>query len=165
MRAKDDLIAGVLCGNSRQVVSALRKGAHANTRYQRRTILLWAIQESHLNVAKALIRAGASLEVKDSGGFTPLDQAVGQNNLKAVEFLLKAGANVNGHCSNGSPLHTACAYRRLRIVKVLLAHGANPRAREKDGHIPTHFSKLNGNRTDKAIYKLLETAISSRDKN
>jgi len=161
MLTKKDLIAGVLVGNSRQVISALRKGANVNTRYRGRSILLWAIQENHLNVMKILVRAGASLETKDSDGFTPLDQAVGENNLKAVEFLLKSGANVNGRCSNGSPLHTACAWRRLKIVKILLARNANVHALDEDGREPIDFTKPRGNRIDRAIHKLLKIISSS----
>jgi ankyrin repeat protein len=164
MEAKDSLVTSVLHGDSRKVVSALRKGASANSRYRGRTVLLWAIQEGHLNVMKELVRAGALLEAKDCDGFTPHDQAVGENNLKAVRFLLKSGANVNGRCSNGSPLHTACAYRRLKTVKILLAHGANSRARDKDGCIPADFTKIKTNKIDKAIRKLLKTAKSSREK-
>ena len=154
--ANKDLITAVLAGNSRQVISALRKGANANARYRGRTLLLWAIQAGHLNVVKTLVHAGASLEKKDNEGFTPLDQAVGENNLKVVKFLIEAGANVNGCCSNGRPLHTASAWRRPKIVKILLAHGANPNARDKDGRKPVEFTKPSSNQIDKAICELLK---------
>jgi len=164
VRTRDNLIAGVLSGSSRQVISALRKGANVNARYRGRTILLWAIQEGHFNIMKSLVRAGASLEARDSEGFTPLDQAVGEGNFEMVQFLLKAGANVNGRTCNGSPLHTACAWCRLKIVKILLAHEANPRALDEDGNTPADSIKPTGSRVSRAIHKLLKTVNSSCDK-
>ena len=52
--------------------------------------------------------------------------AVGEGNVEIVTFLLKAGTEVNGLTANGSPLHTACAWRRLKITKLLLENGADP---------------------------------------
>ena len=155
------LILGVLYGNSRQVASALRKGANANAHFRKRTVLLYAIQEGHLNIMKALMRAGASLDAKDDEGFIPLCQAVGGGNLELVSFLLKSGANVNGRESScGTPLHMACAWRHLKIDRVLLAYGADPLARDKDGHTPIDFTKIKSNRIDKAIRKLLKAEKS-----
>lgn len=165
------LILGVFEGNIRMVASAVRQGANVNARYRGRTVLLWAIQEEHPNIMKALIHAGASLEARDELGFSPLGQAVGQaanrggnHDFEVVEFLLKVGANVNGRSDSGSPLHKACAYRHLKTVKLLLAYGANPLARDEDGRTPSDFTKIKPNRIDKAIRKLLSAAISFRNK-
>lgn len=117
---------------------------------------MWAIQEGHLNVLKALVRAGAPLERRDDSGFTPLDQAVGEGDLRIVGFLLKAGAKVNRRTRNGTPLHTACAYRYLQIVKLLLAHGANPCALDGEGQTPEALTKIRSNKTDKALLKILK---------
>ena len=161
MQIKKDLIAGVLAGNSRQVASVMRKGANVNIRFRGRTILLWAIQERHLNIVKTLIRAGASVEARDKHGFTPLGHAASDGNLEAVEFLIKSGANVNRRSAAGSPLHSACAWGQLKIVKVLLAHGANPSALDKNGRTPLYFTKIKPKRVDRTIGKLLKSAISS----
>jgi ankyrin repeat protein len=167
MQIKKDLITSVFAGNSRQVASAVRRGTNVNVSFRGRTILLWAIQERHLNVVKALIRAGASVEARDKHGFTPLGHAASDGNLEAVEFLLKSGANVNRRSAGGSPLHSACAWSQLKIVKVLLAHGANPSALDEDGRTPLYFTKMKNRRKiknkriDRAIGKLLKTAISS----
>jgi uncharacterized protein len=148
-------MTGSWSGDSRLVLSALRRGARPNARSRGRTALLWAIQEGHLGIVKLLIRAGASIEAKDSHGFTPLDQAVGEGNVAIVKFLLKAGADVNGRTQNGTPLHTACAYRRLKIAKLLLMHGANPRAIYQ-GKTPADLTKPKSDRIDKTLRKLLK---------
>lgn len=118
-------------------------------------MLLWAIQEQRLNVVKALVRAGASLEARDRHGFTAIDQAVGEGSLKIVEFLLKAGANVNGRTANGTPLHTACAWRRPLIARLLLQHGADPSLLDEDGRRPIDFIKRAKSVGDKALKKML----------
>ena len=155
MAARDDLVAGVCSGNTRRVRSALRQGANPNARHRRRPVLIWAVQEGHIDVARALVRSGASLERRDDCGFTPLDQAVGEGNLELVKFLLKAGAKARGRTSNGTPLHTACAYRRLDIARVLLDHGADPSAVDADGRRPADLTMPRSNQTDKALRVLL----------
>jgi len=158
MQPKDDLMKGACCGNARLVLSALRRGASPNARYQGRTMLLWAVQERHLKVVKTLVRAGASLEARDRDGFTAIDQAVGEGRFEIVAFLLKAGANVNGRTTNGTPLHTACAWRRTRIARLLLEHGADPGLLDRDGRRPVDFIRRTKNVSDKALKKILMTA-------
>jgi uncharacterized protein len=153
-----DLIFGACSGNSRLVLAALRRGANPNARYRRRPVLIWAIQQRHLNVTKALVRAGASLERRDDLGFTPLGQAVGEGDLQIVNFLLMAGAKVDGRTAGGTPLHTACAYSRLAISKLLLARGADPLAVDDDGRKPVSYAKPKSNRTDRLLQKMLKGA-------
>lgn len=155
MQPKDDLVKGACYGDSRLVRSALRRGARPDARYRGRTVLLWAIQEQHLNVVQALARAGASLEARDSHGFTAIDQAVGEGSFEIVEFLLNAGANVNGHTANGTPLHTACAWKRPRIARLLLQHGADPNLLDKDGLMPIDLIKRAKSVSEKALKKMM----------
>lgn len=163
VQARDDLVKAACTGNVRLLLSAIRRGANTNARYRGRTILLWAIQEGHMNVAITLIRAGASLEKRDDHGFTPLDQAVGEGNLELVKLLLKAGAKVNGRTRNGSPLHTACAYRRVQIAKLLLTNGASTTTLNADGHTPESLTKIRSNQSDRRLQKILKLASLGRN--
>jgi uncharacterized protein len=115
-----ELVRAACEGNAKLAQAALRCGVNVNARYKGRPVLLWAIQEGHLNLVKVLLAGGASLKRRDALGFSALDQAVGEGNVEMVRFLLEAGAHVNGRTANGSPLHTACAYRHLKIAKLLL---------------------------------------------
>src|SRR3982751_2495838 len=121
-----DLVRAACEGSAKLALEAIRRGASVNARYRGRPVLLWAIQEGHLNVVKVLVAAGASLRRRDDSRFSPLEQAVGEGNVEMVRFLLKAGADVNGPAANGSPLHTAFAWRRAKIAKLLLDNGADP---------------------------------------
>ncbi len=66
-------------------------------------------------------------------------------NVPLVKALLDAGARVDGTTSNRhiTPLMTAVFYNDLATVKLLLAHGANPLAKDGDGGLPIHYSKCN----------------------
>merc|ERR1719159_280562 len=77
-------------------------------------------------------------------GITPLRMAVIANRLDLVNELLHAGADVEAPLAQGFPqfemlrgmtvLHTACwICDDASIVRALLAHGAKPTAKEKNG--------------------------------
>ena len=155
MQPKDDLVKGACRGDARLVRSALRRGANPDAGYRGRTMLMWAIQEQHFDVIKVLVRARASMEKRDAEGFTAIDQAVGQGSLKIVAFLLKSGAKANSRSANGTPLHTACAWRRPRIARLLLQHGANPNAIDEDGRKPSDFVTSAKTASDRALIKML----------
>ena len=158
--AQEDLVRAACQGDARLARTAIRHGANVNARYWGRPILFWAIQEEHLNVVRILVYSGASPERRDNAGFTPLDQAVGAGNFRIVQWLLDAGAKVNVRTCNGSVLHTACAYRRLKIVRLLLKHGADPSVVDDEGREPAAFAKLGKtNRTDTILQNLLREAV------
>lgn len=61
-----------------------------------------------------------------------LNFAADYNNLDAVKFLLKLGANVNSQSTNGrTPLMCAARYSSSEIVKILLKYGADVNIHEK----------------------------------
>ena len=76
----------------------------------------------------------------------PLSVAVRKGNLKAVESLLAAGADVNAADILGrTALHVACFYNRKQIAELLIAHGADVKARDSDGLTPLHAAVLAAN--------------------
>jgi ankyrin repeat protein len=154
-----DLVKAACEGKAKLALETIGRGADANARYRGRPVLLWAIQEGHLNVVKVLVAAGASLKRRDDHGFTPLYQAAGEGNVQIVKFLLKSGVDVNHRTQHGTALHVACAYRHLKIVKVLLDHGADPSVCDNEGHTPAALTKMGKtNRLDVTVRNLLTKA-------
>jgi ankyrin repeat protein len=77
-----------------------------------------------------LLAAGADLESKGDGGFTPLFIAAQERQLPVVKALLAAGANKNAQAfDGGSPLYVSAQSGYTGIVEALLAAGADTEAR------------------------------------
>jgi ankyrin repeat protein len=75
------------------------------------------------------------------GGETqpPLHQAVGRRNPKAVEHLIKAGADIHAPDLNGdTPLHMAVELGPPETVRMLIDAGADIEARDGDGNSSLH---------------------------
>jgi len=68
---------------------------------------------------------------------TPLHLAARYGYGKAVELLIKHGADVNAKTNDGlTPLHAAAYNGHVEVVKLLLERGADPTVRGTDGKTP-----------------------------
>ena len=92
-------------------------------------------------------------------GFQPLGLAVFFGHPETARVLIDAGADVNSASRNDfqvAPLHSACATgdaeTRYELAKLLLEHGADPNARQKDEFTPLAEADQVG---DKRLRKLL----------
>ncbi|MDQ6874455.1 MAG: ankyrin repeat domain-containing protein [Actinomycetota bacterium] len=84
-----------------------------------------------------------------SDGFTALHLAAFFGQPEAATVLLAAGAPVDLPSHNAmrvTPLQSAAAGRRPRVVALLLDAGANPLARQSGGWTPLHSAAHNGDR-------------------
>ena len=128
-------------GEAVLVKRLLDEGADPNecNGHEEDSALLIAAIEGRSAVVEHLIAAGASVNIGDSAGYTPLMGAVCADSLPIVHSLLAAGADVNRVCarSGATALHDAASSNHLEIVKALLDAGANPNAEENlDGCTP-----------------------------
>ncbi len=92
------------------------------------------------------VKHGSQVDIADRGGATALHRAVRARSPAAVRHLLRAGANINSRLGKhrSTPLHlavqstgaggTAGAIKeQLEIIEILMAHGANPLAKDTAG--------------------------------
>jgi len=83
-------------------------------------------------------------------GFKALHLAAFFGQEEAAKILLESGAEVNLVARNArfhvTPLHSAAAGSHLAIVKLLLEHGADPRATQDGGYTPLHSAAQNDDR-------------------
>jgi len=141
-------------GDSAMVTTLLELGAdlkaksHAGT-----TAFLLAVRKGDLPSVQAMLAAGADVNEKRSGDFaTPLLIAVINGHADLVDLLLEKGADPNAEGGNGRnnswgrPLQAAVHVAnwhvsdilitvnidRIRIIKSLLAHGADVNGRNTD---------------------------------
>ncbi len=92
-------------------------------------------------VALQLIEAGAKIDTKTGVHLdgpihvTPMHNAT--SSPKILAALLEKNGKVDANDSTGeTPLHWAARHRKVESVKMLLAAGADPSARNKKGHTP-----------------------------
>ncbi len=124
------------------VTALLRHGAGAGVDaregWRGQTALMWASAEGHAEVVTPLVAAGADVDARSDGGFTPLAFAVRAGHADTVEALVGAGADIDLTLPDGtSPLHLAVINAHYDVALQLLGHGADPAAAEP-GWTPLH---------------------------
>lgn len=129
------LLQSAKVGNSRQVATALTRGAQVNaTDVHGTTALMFAAQKGFTQIVERLLLAGADANVhRHQFGTTALMLAAGANRLAVVEQLLAQGVDVNATNEDGSTaLMGATLAGAQEIVAVLLAAGADVRQIDTD---------------------------------
>lgn len=93
-----ELINSAKNNNLIKIIELLENGCDINTvDYGGNTALMWASNNGHLEVAKFLIRNGATLDNKEGGmaGFTALILACRNGHLQIVKLLIDSGCNID----------------------------------------------------------------------
>ncbi|EWC44643.1 hypothetical protein DRE_06632 [Drechslerella stenobrocha 248] len=91
-----------------------------NTICNRRAIHA-ACENGHEDSVRILLQRGASVNVKDEDGKTPLHLAAADGSEGIVRMLIQSGANVNAFDDEGdSPLHLAADNGRSNVAALLL---------------------------------------------
>jgi ankyrin repeat protein len=110
------------------------------------TPLMWAAFNGHRAVVDLLLEKGAEVDAKDESGRTALLYASSGSFAETVELLLKKGAAVNtqGTLEGFTALMTAAAEGQVKVVRLLLAHGADPALKDADGDTAESFALQKG---------------------
>jgi len=102
-----------------------------------RTPLIIAAARNDFLAVQILLDAGAEPEARNADGRTPLLAAVKEDAIASAETLLKFGANADGADGDGNtPLLKAVGKgypEGLALTRLLIAHGADLKARNKGG--------------------------------
>lgn len=93
------------------------------------TALMFAAREGDLASARLLVAAGANVNDRDAWGVSATVLAAHAGHTDLVEYLLESGADANAADAGFSALHVAVMRRDARMVRALLARGANPNVR------------------------------------
>ncbi|MDT8398139.1 MAG: ankyrin repeat domain-containing protein [Pseudomonadales bacterium] len=113
------------------VQSLLRRGANATVKNDYgASPLSQAAITGNPDIIAALLKAGADANEANADGQTPLMVLARTDNLPAAQVLLDAGADVNvvEQWRGQTALMWAAAQQQPAMVKLLLAHGADPDA-------------------------------------
>jgi uncharacterized protein len=120
-------------GDRGAVVTLLRAKADVNAAQgDGTTALHWAAYKDDLEMAKALLAAGANVKAATrEGGITPFYMACANGDVSMIDAMLKAGADANSSKSNGTTvLMAAAGAGNADAVKLLLDHGADVNVKE-----------------------------------
>lgn len=109
-------------------------------------LLTNAVIRGDIKAARKALAVGASLEVTDMQGNTPLMWAIAYNHIDIVRLFLERNVRVNAQSKTGtSPLMLAAANGNTDIIKLLLTHKAEVNlAMIHDGPTPLLFAALGG---------------------
>merc|ERR550519_2028593 len=103
------------------------------------TALQTAVIKGEETTVRRLLEAGACPNTRDNAGWTPLHEARGRPEL--VEMLLEAGAlpSVPAGDDRMTALHEAALAGQVEVVRLLVRHGADRKARDRMGRTPSQL--------------------------
>jgi ankyrin repeat protein len=104
------------------------------------TPLLFAARVGDIESATRLLAAGANIEDTAPTGLSALALAAHSDQGIFAKFLLEKGANPNADGAGYTPLHAAIVRGNLNLLTALLAHGANPNVRQRQGSPSKRYS-------------------------
>ncbi|KAH8987259.1 ankyrin repeat-containing domain protein [Lactarius akahatsu] len=147
----------------------LEHGADVNAQDKKSaTPLHLASREGQFEIVRMLLGNGANPRATNNQGQTPLhllSEGIYFNPQDVpdfVELFMKYGADVNARDSNNTtPLHVASCEGQLEVARMLLAHGANPKAINDQGQTPLHLL-LEGIHNSQEVLDLVELLLKER---
>lgn len=137
------------------------------------TPLMAAAEAGQLDMIKLFLRHGADIYAQDGDGATALVHAACEQypsqpdpTYAVVEFLINHGLSVNDQRTVGmNALQAAAFYNHRDTVALLLAHGANPRIKDRSGTTAIGYAREGASRrktSPDAIIALLQAAGATK---
>ena len=124
------------------------------------TVLAHAIDQGPLALVAALLELGAEADFDGAGGFPALFAAIDRpapDRHEVLRMLMDAGADVEHRGVNDwTPLHFAANRDDAEAMRILLARGADPRARTRIDHYDTPLDEAERRRSAAAAAVLRE---------
>lgn len=97
--------------------------------------IITAVYQGDAMRVREWLDAGANVDTRDEGGWTPLLQASKWGHLEVCKLLIDAGADVNAiNGDDWTPLLYAALHGYIEICKLLIDAGADVNAEEGNGH-------------------------------
>ena len=134
-------------GSVAVAVRLLKGGANANAALPSgETLLMTAAQSGKLDVVRALLDQGATVDTTEPGmGQTALMWAIAQRHADVARLLVERGASVKTRSASGfSPFLFAARIGDVDLAKFLLTRGAEITETSKDGMSALHVAVIRG---------------------
>ncbi len=143
----EELLDAALNGETLRVTELLQAGADPNTTdYDGWTVLMSAADQNNLEMAKALLDSGASIDlIEEEYENTALTVAITGGYVEMAKLLLDHQADPNLQDSYGwTPLMTAASHGDESAVMLLLEYGADPSTIDDSGWAASDYALESG---------------------
>ena len=136
--AKEEIVTAVSSGNHLAVISAIKNFPQlTGKKLDELKVLPLATRIGGLELIKVLLDFGASPEVTDESGKTPLILAIEAGDIQTASTMLSLGADPDFSDELGNPpLVYAIQQKRMTIVRELIRSGAEVNTRDVEGLTP-----------------------------
>lgn len=136
-------------GDSVVVGELLKSGYHSLDAKNQdgQTAVHLATNNNNTEILKMLLDSGASANIKDSKGLTPLHEAAGLGAYEACKILLhygKANPQLRASETGWVPLHEASFKGHAKVVEVLLDYGAPSHPRSYENFTAADLARKEG---------------------
>lgn len=108
---------------------------------------------SNVSIANTVVTAPNFELVRAPKTNTPLGLAIVKGDLATVKKLLEYGASVDEKCNGLTPLMLAARYNNVEIAKLLLAKGANVKAKDEKGITALKYAEASNAKEVAAVLK------------
>ena len=106
------------------------------------TVLMLAVAQGFTCGVELLLKYAADPNVRNANGVTPFLFAVRYDNLKCMQLLYDAGANIKETDAEGSNALVVAAKNRARsVVPFLIAHGVDVRQKDLHGRTALEYAQ------------------------
>jgi len=139
-----ELAEAIRDGNINKVQSMLEENPKLlNSKYspEGETLLHWAVRRGNKELVELLITNGAEKDLKNKGGYTPLDY-IGrpipyrsENHREIAKFLIAKGAR----CRKGF-LQDVLMIGWYDVAMLVIDKGVDVNTKDKDGYTPLHLA-------------------------
>lgn len=147
------LVLSVLVGSVIYIAQLKPRRLHGSD------LMVEAAIHDNAGLIKRLHKEGVDANKPDSLGKVAIFQAIENHSPKAVEALLESGVNPNQSAAWFiSPLWRACEWGDVRMIKALLAHGATPVFKNREGEKLSVVFAVGSQRGDASEVDLLTKA-------
>ena len=124
------------------------------------TALQVACANGHVGAVRLLLKAKATLDLRDSNGGSALNAACAWNRLECAQLLLEAKATIDLASNAGAtPLLAATYHGYTPVVQLLLEAKASTTARSMNGNTALDCARREGHA---ACVALLEASATAR---
>ncbi|XP_020623301.1 ankyrin repeat domain-containing protein 24-like isoform X2 [Orbicella faveolata] len=142
----DQLLIAVKLNKISEISRLVALGVDVNSRIDKngKTALHFAAHKGQLLAVRALIEAGADLDITDENGVTALHRAIIHGHAGIVHTLLEAGCSVDETDENGNTaLHEAAWNGYSKCVELLVAAKCNVNVHNRTGYTSLHLATQN----------------------